>query len=164
MSSFKETQEPPYTHISHYLEPKTVFQIFVIFLIIRGFPPTSRQTQWTEKIKNLVISESRGQWQKTQQPYSTHFLHCLASKTIFQKSVILLYVRLSETSKTKSFTSSESREECHGISGISGIYALLPLSRTKAIFPEICHFLDNLVHFSEITSNSVKLPNENLSI
>ena len=45
MNSVKETQEPLSTHFWHCLEPKTVFQKSVIFLIIRGVPPTSRQTQ-----------------------------------------------------------------------------------------------------------------------
>ena len=45
VSSAKETQELPSTHFWYCLESKTVFQVSVIFLIIRGVRPTSRQTQ-----------------------------------------------------------------------------------------------------------------------
>ena len=45
MSSAKGTQKPPPTPLLHCLEPKTVFKISVIFLMICGGPPTSRQTQ-----------------------------------------------------------------------------------------------------------------------
>ena len=51
MSSAKETQEPSSTHFWHCLEPKTVFHISVIFLIIWGVLPTSCQTCESSEIR-----------------------------------------------------------------------------------------------------------------
>ena len=53
MSSVKETQEPPLIHFYHCIELKTVFHKSVVFLIIRGIPPTSRQIQWNFQNKKL---------------------------------------------------------------------------------------------------------------
>ena len=66
MGSAKETQEPPSIQFWHRLEPKTVFQLSIIFLIIRGVRPTWRQTQWNLQKKNFLIPESRKvKWKKS---------------------------------------------------------------------------------------------------
>ena len=63
VSSVIETQEPTSTDFQHCRKVETISEKLVIFLIICGIPPRSRQPQQTAKIREFIISESHEQCQ-----------------------------------------------------------------------------------------------------
>ena len=81
VSSVIETQEP--TSTEHCRKVETISEKFVIFFIICGIPPRSRNLSKLPKQESLQFLSQVSSVKETHETLYKHLYHCLESKTTF---------------------------------------------------------------------------------